>query len=294
MEDGLFVSKASVNLRDYPIRVMRIPSHDIRPPHRHEFQELVLVLGGEGVHCFEGEEYPLAAGDTFVVLGDMWHGYPEVDHLSLINILYDLRRLNLPLADLGELPGYHALFNLEPQARRQQKLRNHLRLPPEGLDEASRLVTALETELGSDQPGHHCLANARLLELIVFLSRAYSQTAPAGSRTVDQLSKLLGHLERNYAKPINIKEMTRLAHMSETSLLRTFKQLTGHAPLEHLIHLRIARAGQLLRQTELPLSEIAERTGFYDANYLSRQFRQIVGVPPSEYRTRSSNNQPSP
>ena len=287
MDDCSRVNGASAYLRAYPIVVMRIPSHGAtHDQHRHDFQELVIIVGGKGKHWVEDEVYPLEAGDTFVILGDMRHGYPEVDHLSLINILYDMRQLNLPLADLGTLPGYHALFNLEPQVRRQGKLRNRLRLSVEDLTEALRLVAELEEELASDAPGHQFLANANLMRLIGFLSRRYSQVEAAGGRTVQQLSKLLGHMERHYAKPMTVKDMTQLAHMSQTSLMRTFKRLLGHSPLEHLIRLRIAHAGRLLRHSDLPLAVIAERTGFCDSNYLSRQFRQIVGVPPSEYRVR--------
>jgi len=274
----------TAHLRAYPIEVMRMPKHGSTPQHRHDFQELVIIVDGKGTHWVEDEQYPIEAGDTFVILGAMRHGYLDPENLSLINILYDMRRLSLPLADLGTLPGYHALFNLEPQVRRQGKYQNRLRLSVEDLTEALGLVTELEDELASEVPGHHFLANAHLMRLIGFLSRRYSQLEPAGNRAVERLSKLLGHMEKNYDKPLSVKEMTQLAHMSQSALMQTFKRLLGHSPLEHLIRLRVSHAKRLLRQSDLPLAVIAERTGFCDSNYLSRQFRQIVGVPPSEYR----------
>lgn len=274
-------------LARHPLSVMRCLGQRVEPRHRHEFQELVLVLGGKGTHWVEDESYQLQAGDTFVLLGDMRHGYPETKDLSLINIIFEPRRLQLPTLDLGTIPGYHALFVLEPTLRGQRNYRNRLRLSEEHLAEALRLVAELEAELESNTPGQEFLAAAHFMRLVGFLSRRYSQLEDgSGKHPPQQLGALLGHMERNYDKPLTVKDLMRVSHMSQTSLMRTFKRLLGRSPVEHLIRLRISHAEQLLRDSDLTLAEIAERTGFCDSNYLSRQFRQVVGVPPSEYRGR--------
>ena len=72
--------------------------------------------------------------------------------------------------------------------------------------------------------------------------------------------------------------------MSQTSLMRTFGQIMGRSPTDHLIRLRVSKAQELLRRTTLPVTEIALAVGFCDGNYLARQFRRITGTSPSEYR----------
>ena len=54
--------------------------------------------------------------------------------------------------------------------------------------------------------------------------------------------------------------------------------------MRHLINIRIKNAKQLLVDTSLPLSEIAEKTGFENGYYFSTAFKKEVGLSPSEYR----------
>ena len=264
---------------------MRLPNHGSNAvQHRHEFHELVLILDGRGVHRVGNEEYPLVPGDVFAILGDTSHGYPEVDDLYLINILYDPVRLGLTQADIGALPGYHALFSLEPMIRGTRQFRNRLRLTPDQLAQATQIIAEMEDELGSKRHGRYFLACAHLMRLIAYLSRAYAQINEERTIPVTQLSKLLAYMERHYREPLQVADLTRVAAMSQTSLMRHFSQTIGHSPIEHLLRIRVSKAQTLLRQSDLPIGAIALEVGFCDGNYLARQFRRLTGQAPSAYR----------
>ncbi len=209
----------------FPLRIMRVPSHGVSAgQHQHDFTELVVILDGVGKHEVGNELYSIAAGDVFVLLGGMSHAYREVDNLYLVNILLDMPRLGLPLADLGGLPGYHALFEVEPQLRRHGQFQNRLRLPAEQLATVAALIAEIEAELGGRQRGGQFLAIAHLMRLIGYLSRCYSQGQPDDNRPIVQISRLLGYLERHYAEPLAIDDMLAVAHLSQSSLMRTFRQ----------------------------------------------------------------------
>lgn len=272
-----------------PLRVMRVPEHaPSAAQHRHEFHELVVILGGKGTHITGDEVYPIEAGDVFVIIGEMSHAYAEADALSLVNILFDPDRLGIPQADVGSLTGYHALFDIEPRVRTQRNLPNRLRLPLEQLRQVLTLIEDLEHELERQAHGYAFMAIAHLMRLIGFLSRAYSELDGDDRHVqpVPQISKLLGYMERHFAEPLTVLDLMHVAHMSQTSLMRNFRQMVGHAPIEHLIHLRVARARQLLAQTDLPIGEIARAVGIRDGNYLARQFRRVTGSSPRAYRRR--------
>ena len=113
----------------FPLSLIRIKRHEISGMHSHEFQELVVIVNGQGRHQTEDGQYPLRAGDIFVIAPGRAHCYSEAHELYLINILFDSSRLGLPLQDLKTLPGYHALFKVEPQLRKQDQFKSHLRLP---------------------------------------------------------------------------------------------------------------------------------------------------------------------
>ncbi len=268
------------------LAVMRIPEHGTSGQHSHTFHELVLIVDGHGKHAVGNEVYDIETGDVFVVLGDTTHGYPEADKLSLINVLYDPVHLRIPLADLGSLPGYHALFTVEPSLRRQHSFQNRLRLSIDQLAATTELVAEAEVEIHGERRGHRFMAVTHLMRLLCYLSRCYSQMETPAARPVKQISEVLGYLERHYAEPLTVEDLTRVANMSQSSLMRQFRAVLGRSPIDHLIRLRIARARHLLRYTNDPISVISDAVGFTDSNYFSRQFRKIAGISPRDFRGR--------
>jgi AraC-like DNA-binding protein len=269
----------------FRLHLMRLPQHGpSREQHTHDFSELVVIMDGHGRHEVGREVYDISAGDVFVLLGDVSHCYPEVKNLSLINILYDPVTLRLPRADLGALPGYQALFEVEPRLRQRQRFQNRLKLGMADLGQLAQLIAELETELRSQAPGARFLATAHLMRIIGFLARAYSQIPATQRRPINQLSELLGFLEQHYAEPLTIADLARVARMSETSLFRQFRQILDRSPIDYLIRLRIHNAAQLLRRERLRVKEASEAVGFADSNYFTRQFRQVMGVSPREYQ----------
>ena len=64
---------------------------------------------------------------------------------------------------------------------------------------------------------------------------------------------------------------------------RIFQEFLHETPIGHLIRVRIDHASELLRRTDLPVSEIAFRCGFRDTNYFSLQFKKTTGLSPREF-----------
>jgi len=272
----------------FRLHMMRIAQHQVsREQHGHDFEELVLIMDGHGKHQVGDEIYEISAGDVFVMLGNTSHCYPEASKLSLINILYDPSTLRLPRADLGTLPGYHALFQVEPRLRQQQRFQNRLKLEISELGRLAGMVAELEAELDAEAPGSHFLATAHFMRVIGLLSRAYSRMPEETEKPIHQISELLGYLEQHYSKPLTIDDLTKKAGMSQSTLFRVFRHIMGRSPMDYLIRLRVSKAAQILRREPLRISEVSEAVGFSDSNYFSRQFHQVMGASPREYRLRS-------
>jgi len=268
----------------FRLRVMRVPMHGSGPtPHAHEFEELVLITGGRGLHSIGAESYPIDAGEVFVVLRGMSHHYPETQGLSLINILYDPRRFRVARADLAALPGYHALFEVEPRLRQRERFQNRLKLPLRDLGPLLGIVAEMERELTERSPGYRYLATAHFERIVGFLARAYTQATAPGARPVTQISEALAYLEQHYAEPVTVEDVAAAAGTSPTSLYRLFREVVGRSPIDYLIHLRIEKAAQLLRRGGLRVGEVSGAVGFNDSNYFARQFRSVTGRSPREY-----------
>lgn len=253
--------------------------------HTHEFSEIVIITGGEGVHITGEDTYQLAAGDTFVIGGDRPHDYLNMNRLSLINILFDPSELPLELGDLQTLPGYQALFKLEPFWRKRHEFRSRLSLSAHDLIRATQLVEQLETELVKREPGFRVVSVSLWLQLAAFLSRCYGRSENESSRSLVQLAEVVSHLQRHYASSICLEELVTLSGMSRRTFLRLFESSFGAPPITYLIQLRLRRACESLRETSDSITDIAMRVGFSDSNYFSRKFRAEFGMSPRQYRS---------
>ncbi len=122
------------------------------------------------------------------------------------------------------------------------------------------------------------------MRIFGWLARAYTRIPAAQRRPLDQISRLLGHLEQHYAGPMTVEDLANVARMSTSSLFRLFRHHVGRSPVDYLIRLRIGRAAGLLRRETARISEVSEAVGFTDSNYFSRQFHRVMAVSPREYR----------
>ena len=270
----------------FPIVVERRDPQEPFGLHCHEFSEIVIITGGDGVHITGEDSYELKTGDTFVIGGDRPHDYLNMNRLSLINILFDPDELPLSIGDLQSLSGYHALFTLEPAWRRRHQFTSRLQLSPAEIAETLQLVDKLDNELTTRDSGFAVMAIAAMLELVTFLSRCYSETRNPNSKTLIQIGETICHMRRNLSEPIALEELLSISGMSRTNYIRMFESTMGTSPIKHLIGLRLEEASRLLRSTDRTITEIALDVGFSDSNYFSRQFRSANGLSPREYRKR--------
>ena len=90
------------------------------------------------------------------------------------------------------------------------------------------------------------------------------------------------HLQENIA----LEVLAEIAQLSVHHFARAFRQTLGIPPHNYIVQRRVEHAQQLLRNTDLPVSEIAIVAGFTDQSHLARHFRTITGVSPSLARHR--------
>ncbi|MBN1673613.1 MAG: helix-turn-helix domain-containing protein [Kiritimatiellae bacterium] len=269
-----------------PLHVQRIRIVKAVRMHAHTFAELVLAVAGYAMHGTRTREYSISRGDTLIIWPGEIHEYKDTRDLEVINVVFDKARMNVPSDDLAELPGYHALFSLDPTWRRRHRARSRFRLSEEELRHVEGLLGTLETELGRRRGAYRCMARGLFLQTLVFLSRAYSRTRQSDSASLLRIGRVLGFMEKQYEQPVEMKQLLAIAHMSESTLLRTFRRAVHVTPIEYLIRLRVRKATSLLTGEGLTVTETAFRVGFSDSNYFSRQFKRVMGVSPSEYKRR--------
>jgi AraC-like DNA-binding protein len=86
----------------------------------------------------------------------------------------------------------------------------------------------------------------------------------------------------------NLEELGRHVGLSPWQLSRRFREAFGLPPMKYLKRLRLEKALNLIRTTQLPLKTIADRVGYSTGQHLSREIHRAFGRPPSELRTGSA------
>ncbi len=256
---------------------------DSEPYHNHDFYELVLVRGGSGKHIFDGEQFPIRAGNVFLVAPWQFHGYQGIDSLHICNILFYPQILENHLEDLNAIPGFQLLFHIAPGMEIERRRTGNLRVGEETLAAAMELVNVMSQEQNRRAAGYRSAMAAAFLNLVLLLSRNCEPGDGKYYLHAERISRVIGYMEKNYREEITLAKLTRLAGMSGSSFRRHFQEATGESPIAYLLALRLRKAARLLSSQRLPVGETALRCGFNDSNYFSHQFRRLFGVSPSEY-----------
>jgi AraC-like DNA-binding protein len=94
-------------------------------------------------------------------------------------------------------------------------------------------------------------------------------------------NRICDFIEEHMGEKISLGALSSVAGLSPNHFARAFQQSVGMPPHRYLLRRRLEHVEQMLRETQLPLSQIALAAGFSDQSHLARHFRRLTGVPPS-------------
>ncbi|MBR3538809.1 MAG: response regulator [Eubacterium sp.] len=98
------------------------------------------------------------------------------------------------------------------------------------------------------------------------------------------------YMSQHFCDPnLMLQDVAKAVNMSNSRFSTVFSQQSGQTFTEYLIYLRLNRAKELLRTTDMKNSQIAHETGYNDAHYFSYIFKKNTGITPSEYRQQNQN-----
>ena len=111
------------------------------------------------------------------------------------------------------------------------------------------------------------------------------------SESTDLCDRICGYLQSHYMDDINIKTLSDRFYLSASHISHIFKNKMGVTPGKYLEDIRLKQAEQLIRNTDLLISDIAELTGYSDGNYFAKCFRKKYQISPSDIRKKRDNEQ---
>lgn len=117
-----------------------------------------------------------------------------------------------------------------------------------------------------------------------YTSKTSSFKEYAGGLPPYQLKQAINFINDNLDQKIKINDIAQLLDISQYYFCRLFRDSTGVSPYQYVIQQRIVKAKSLIKNSKLPLADIAYRCGFSSQSQMTQHFRKCVGVTPKVYK----------
>ena len=115
-------------------------------------------------------------------------------------------------------------------------------------------------------------------------------SAEAVSTENEIVKKILACIHKRFDKNISIQQLAQECNVNANYASQLFNQEVGEKFNLYLTKLRLDKAQQLLRETNLPVSNIASMSGYNDYFYFAKVFKKSIGMTPKEYRSQERTN----
>ncbi len=266
------------------IRFMSVSKTQKYQPFVPYDARLFMCVGGNGVITADGVDYKMDRGSCIIInSGVPYHlvsGDKEVLYFAAnFDYTFDNSHLTTPIPpslatkyDKSKSVG-HVTFSDKEEFDRVAYLR--------GMTHLETKCTAAEREYSRRLNFRDGVVSAILAEILFECARSIKTSE---TQSEDKLEQILDFIHANYNKNITNKDIGDMFSFHPNYINELVRQSTGSSLHQYLLKIRLARAIDLLEETNEPISSIASTCGFHNLYYFSRYFKKTVGLTPSEYR----------
>ncbi len=247
--------------------------------HFHEFDKLVLLLGGRVDYALESIVYPLRPWDILLVRH-------HTIHKALVDKSVPYERIILYL-------DRKYFDRLMPEARlfasfdRADERAEYLLSPDETQRaELTAVLEGVEKSLNAADFGAQAMCDSYIVQLLVLLGRlsANTEAARAAEGAYDEkIAAVLSYIGENLSSTLSVDELADRVHVSRYHFMRLFKAQTGTSVHAYVRQRRLTHAAHLIREG-MSAARAAEESGFSDYSAFHRAFTAAFGVSPGKLK----------
>ncbi len=256
------------------IHKARIGKHWVWPEHTNKETELVLIKKGLMRCSVDNVEFSARDGDMYFIQPGQLH-YEEIasEHIDIFTLRFDLL----------DSKGVSCCF-VTANVPKPPLLRGAGK-------QSGRLFEQILQLVWNEKPGAERKIEAVILQLIRFLRQRLSEKQPDSGfeKPLPQhpalIDRAVEFMKQNLTRPVTIAELAEVCCVSPGHFTHAFKNAMGIAPMRYFQQMRIDRAKRLLADEALCVYEVAEKMGFSDPFYFSRQFKKVTGLSPQAFRS---------
>lgn len=237
-------------------KVMRSSPEEITP-----LSYILIVWGGKGLLSLNEQKYVISRGSVF--MWNTFHGleWEVTSHTSLQGVLLGYRSLTID--------GFTPLDVENNQS----------------FQHCSTKIIKLSSELVASWNHPNNKKPFRIQQLFVeLLTELYDEKERRTQQTDSWIEQVIHYIDTHFHEDLTREHLSELVQVSPEHFSRTFRMYTGQTFSDYLALLRIRTAQLRLLHNMPKLENLAQEVGYKEGTYLSRKFKQLVGVSPSIYR----------
>ena len=250
--------------------------------HYHEFDKIILLLGGKVTYTVEGVTYFLKPWDMLLVPRSLIHR-PVIDPSEP----YERIVLWLDRSWLSERSDPDTA--LDTCFRTVQERGFHLlRTDAESRLRYMQTVGQLQDALCSGEFGASRMADLLCQQLLIGVNRDILryrtvQEETDSYRVAPKIEEILRYIAQHLEEPLSIDELAARFYLSRYYLMHRFKEVTGYSVHQYIRQKRLLRAGEQIR-AGVPVMKAAEQAGFTEYSTFLRAFRSTFHMNPKAFR----------
>lgn len=250
---------------------------EMKDAHYHPYYEFYYLLSGIRRIFINDTIYSVKKGDLIIIPKGELHRTTYIGgetHERIVMVFSD--------AFIDPL-----INTLNPDTVKKFFDVRQISIPPNRRDYVEELFEKIIREHNGIDQYSDSMLTVYVYELILFVFRCNenAKTAyPAGDIGDDIISDAARFISGNFTQNFSLAQLAAKYNMSPSYFSRKFKLCTGFGYKEYLITVRTIEACRLLLNTDMSITEIAEKCGFEDSNYFGDCFKKIKGISPREYR----------
>lgn len=242
-----------------------LPNYDFGPIVRENFV-LHYIIDGKGKLFLNGKAFNVKSGEAFVTYPGVT-AYYQADSISPWNYIWLHFNGSKSIEFMNSL-------NLNDDSPIFKKGTQHKVI----FDIVYDILHNHEEELlciGN----MYCLLNAMQKQV----RQKNNKLSQEPTLKLMYIRKAIEYIQRKYADPIKVTDIADYCCLNRSYLTKIFKHATGYSPQEYLIHYRIIKAKNILRENNESIGYVAYSVGYSDPLAFSKMFKSKVGVSPADY-----------
>lgn len=257
--------------------------------HCHDFVEISYVLSGECKHIEGDAVYHCKKGDLYIIN----YMVPHSDQIVCSEpfVTYDCAFspdfLDTTLTGMNDFSNVRSSFLFSTLHPSENTFKPFISLH-HGYNEIERLLNKMLDEYTNRHKGYIDILRVYLIELLITIFRKIDSASPP-AETKSYIDSALQYIHEHYDRRITLTDISYRSFISKSYFTTMFKNTTGMSFLNYLQKIRIERACELLKTTDLAIESIVLKTGFCDYKFFYNTFKKLKKCTPGEYRRLHSN-----